>query len=338
MIDKIKKDKALWDLFSRREEYNPKQFDHHKRFLYKYSENKKVLEPRVSEFLMNNGFRIQWPSHKKFAVCLTHDIDHIYPSFKYRGFTAMKYGLKGKFQKSLNRMFCNENPYWNFRKIISLEKKFDAKSSFFFLADNSNYNIDTMQDELFYIMKTGNEIGLHGGYQTYNNFNLIKKEKEKIEDIIDQKIIGYRNHYLRFAIPQTWRLLEKAGFKYDTTLGYADQVGFRNGMCYPFKPSDLNTNEEIDIIEIPLIIMDNTLFLYMRLTIAETWQICKKIIDIVKNYEGVLTILWHNNSFDEIYRKGWGKLYEKILIYCHQENAWMTTGKNIWNLMDIDNI
>ena len=51
-------------------------------------------------------------------------------------------------------------------------------------------------------------------------------------------MIGYRNHYLRFKLPETWKYLADAGFEYDTTLGYSNALGYRNGMCHPFRPYD----------------------------------------------------------------------------------------------------
>lgn len=330
MIELLKKNNELWDLFTRAEEYNPITLDKHGRFLYQYSVYQQILEPKVSNFLVKNGFKFQWPDNYKFAVCLTHDIDNIYPSWKYRGFTSLKLASKFKFKKSLDRFFKKENPYWNFRKIISLEKKYGAKSSFYIMADKSNYDAIELKNELMNIIDNSDEIGLHGGYHTYNNLDLIKGEKEKLEKIIGKKIIGYRNHYLKFKIPDTWTLLQKVGFRYDATLGYADSAGFRNGMCHPFKPFDLSSNKEIDILEIPLTIMDGTLLQYMHLNVEESWKLCKKLIDTTKDLGGVITILWHNTFFDESYRKGWGKLYEKILKYSHEKNGLLTSGEEIW--------
>jgi len=330
VIELLKKNNDLWNLFTRAEEYNSETLDKHKRFLHQYSEYQHIFKPKVSEFLVKNGFKFQWPDNHKFAVCLTHDIDHIYPSWKYRGFTSLKLASKFKFKKSLARFFKNENPYLNFRKIISLEKKYDAKSSFYIMLDESNYDAFELKGELINIIDNLHEVGLHGGYHTYNDLDLMKGEKEKLEGIVCKKIIGYRNHYLKFEIPDTWTLLYKAGFKYDTTLGYADSVGFRNGMCHPFKPFDLNSSKQIDIIEIPLTIMDGTLLQYMQLNVEESWQICKRLIDSARDLSGVVTILWHNSFFDEIYRKGWGKLYEKILKYSYENNGWLTSGEEIW--------
>jgi len=171
---------------------------------------------------------------------------------------------------------------------------------------------------------------LHGGYNSFNNLDLILKEKIKLEEILGENIIGYRNHFLRFKIPETWELLRKAGFKYDTTLSYAEMIGFRNGMCHPFKPFNLNNNREIDVLEIPLVIQDGTLRTYMNLNMDKSWLLCKKLIDTTKNMNGVITFVWHNHFFDDVLYKGWKNFYEKILNYSNEKNAWLTSGGNIF--------
>ena len=39
-----------------------------------------IFEPKASEYLMNNGYQVEYPEAKPFAVCLTHDIDAVYES------------------------------------------------------------------------------------------------------------------------------------------------------------------------------------------------------------------------------------------------------------------
>lgn len=330
MIITIKKDDKLWDLFSRKEEYNSIHLDEHHRFSYNFTNFKNIHQPEVSEFLVKNGFIFSWRDDKKFAVCLSHDIDDIYPTLKYRSFTSLKFALKSNFKLAMNRILKKENPYWNFKEIISLEKKADAVSSFYIMADESRYNPNDLSEELRYIIDKGCEVGLHGGYYSYDNVNRITAEKQRLENILGKKIIGYRSHFLRFKIPDTWILLSKVGFKYDSTLGYVDKVGFRNGMCHPFLPFNLNENKIINIIEIPLVIMDGTLFKKMRLNEKECWDVCKNLIDTVEKLNGVITFVWHNNSFDDIFFKNRRKLYIKILSYCTQKNAWMTNGEEVY--------
>ena len=190
------------------------------------------------------------------------------------------------------------------------------------------YNIEDLKDELRGIVDLGGEVGLHGGYFSYNNAEELKKEKDLLEKALGKKTIGIRMHYLRFDVPNTWRMLSDLGFKYDTTFGYPDMPGFRNGMCQPFNPYDLYACKEIDVVEIPLTIMDGNLF---SLPIDEAWAMVQNLIEVTEKSGGVLTILWHNNNFDEIFNGQWAKFYEKILKLLKSKNAWMASGEAVYN-------
>jgi len=331
----LKQNKELWDIFTRREEYNPPIVDRYDRFPYHLSKYGNILEPEVSKFLVENGLNTEYPEDKQFAVCLTHDIDTVYSPKLNIAYNTAKSLAQCQIKKAIKLPFSNLNkkwnPWWNFNDIMALEGKYNARSSFYFITSSKdivrpNYRIDDLGNELGGILDRGCEVGLHGGYYTYNSISDIKSEKKGLEKVLGKEVVGYRNHYLRFKVPDTWTFLEKAGFKYDTTLGYAGMVGFRNGMCHPFKPYNLNTNEVIDILEIPLTIMDGTLFDYMRLDLEGAWKITKTLIDTVERCNGVITVLWHNTHMvgENL------KFYEKILKYCYEKGAWMTSGEEIW--------
>jgi len=228
----------------------------------------------------------------------------------------------------------NKSPYMNFDQIMQLEEKYGAKSSFYFLTAKEDprrfrYDIEDTENELGLILDKGWEVGLHGGYYSYDEFNKIEVEKNDLVKVLGKEIIGFRNHYLRFKVPDSWELLSKAGFKYDTTIGYNDMIGFRNGMCHPFRPYNLTEKRSIDILEIPLVIMDGALFEVTN-SFEDAWQYTKKLIDVVETYHGVITILWHNYVFNCPFRRQWKKLYEKILAYGYEKNAWMTSGEEIY--------
>lgn len=310
--------------------------DKHKRFYYNPANHTDILYPEISKFLIDNGLFITYPFNKNFAICLTHDIDNIYPSLKYKGYSLLKLIAKTKLKQGYDIFLNKENPYWCFRDIIKLEEKYNALSSFYFMADNSIYNILDLKEEICFINDKKFEIGLHGGYDTYINESKMLKEKHLLEDIVDNKIIGYRNHFVRFEVPLTWKLLEKCGFKYDTTFAYADMIGFRNGMCHPFYPCSVD-GKTMNILEIPFNIMDGTLRNYMRLDTDKSFILCKKLIDTVAELNGVLTIIWHNNYFDDTYSEKWKGLYKKILDYAYGKKAWFTSCKNIYEWYNENN-
>lgn len=171
----------------------------------------------------------------------------------------------------------------------------------------------------------GWEVGLHGGCRAYRDPKRLLAEKRSLEKILNRRVAGYRNHYLRFQVPDTWELLERAGFLYDTTLGYPDCTGFRNGMCHPFRPFNLNTDREMRILEIPLIVMDRTLLLHMRLNPKQAWDEMERLLTTAERHHGVVTVLWHNEfMIDESLQ-----FYKKILEYGRTRGAWMTGGRDI---------
>lgn len=337
MIEELKKDQDLWDLYTRREEYNSPYYDLHGRFPYYLSRNRDVMLPRVSQFLVSRGFCPEYGDGKKFAVCLTHDIDYIYPNW-----TRIAKGMANSFSdRDLKRLLTwpfskvnkNYNPYWNFHKIMGIEEKFGAKSTFFIMTAERDpamqiYPIGDLAGDMRDIVRRGWDIGLHGGYYSYNDAAAIAEEKRKLERAIGKKVIGYRNHFLKFCTPDTWLQLEKAGFSYDSTLGFADCIGFRNGMCHPFRPYDLKGDRWIDLVEIPQAIMDGTLFEYMRLNCDDSWKMVREIIDTVEKYQGVVTLSWHNTQSTDVNLS----FYEKVLKYCYDKGALMTSADTIYQL------
>lgn len=345
IYEELRKDKKIWDFFTKNEEYNPTKLDKHGRFSNKDSRYKKnVLNPLVSEFLIRKGFHSEYPNDKKFAVLLSHDVDDLYVQLKHLLFSFYYFPrnrnvrdiynlIKGLYNKK-------KSPYLNLKKIVEIEKQYDATSSFYFLTSEKDifgtkYKLEEEKEYLEYILDNGSEIGYHTGYYVYDNLGKIKKEKEKMEKIIGERVVGVRNHVMRFKIPDSWEILAKAGFEYDSTYGYYDSIGFRNGMCHPFLPFNLNTDKKINILEIPINIQDWTLFMFMKFDVKDSWTYIKDLIDKTEKIGGVLTILWHNWSFSyptsigAIFKKEWAELYEKILNYASQKNAWLTSCKEL---------
>lgn len=333
-LSKLRSKTDLWDLFTMKEEYSPPFRDMYGRIPYYLSTNRNVFEPTVSRYLVENGFRSEYPDGKRFAVCLTHDIDLLYYSkvsiIANMGRHISHGQIKGALKSPFYNIIKKWNPRWNFNEIMELEEEHGAESTFFVMGLETgdrdfNYRAEDISHELRGIVDRGWEVGLHGGHGAYNDLKALRRQKANLESVLGEKVVGYRNHFLKFNVPETWELLSLAGIKYDATFGYADCVGFRNGMCHPFQPYNLAKGEEIEILEVPLAIMDCTLDLYMKLDAKLAWQITRRIIDTVERYQGVFTVLWHNS-----YMTGnQMRFYKKILQYCLEKRAWMTSGKEI---------
>ena len=217
MHEILMKNQDIWDLFTRKEEYSPKKLDEHQRFLFSEKDLRNASEPEVSRYLMKHGMQVEFPENKSFAVCLTHDVDDIYPPLSHSllssAYCLKQLDLKGSADQLMWKLRgTSYSPYLNFSKIMDIEARFGAKSSFYFITAEADpvrlrYDIEDIEDHLGEISDRGWEIGLHGGYYSYDSLEKIKQEKERLEAALGRKVIGFRNHYLRFKTPDSWEIL-----------------------------------------------------------------------------------------------------------------------------------
>jgi hypothetical protein len=225
------------------------------------------------------------------------------------------------------------HPYSDLKSIAQKEEERGGHSTFFVLNSpkdhtGAGYPIKDIAGQLDEVRRIGSEIGLHGSYDAGQSVRKILEEKEGIERVIGVKVVGYRNHFLRFQVPASFENLEAAGIKYDSTMGFADGYGFRNGMVHPYHPS-LGEKKRSNVLELPLAIMDCALYSYMGLTTGQGKGICDDLTRQTKELHGALVLLWHNTSFSDPRFKGWGDLYWNILDRVKEDGGWLCNGSEL---------
>lgn len=337
--------KEVWNIYTGKSEYTPLYKDKFGRFPLGLNQHN-LFDPIVSRSLFTLGFRPQYPNNKKMAVCISHDVDKLFYetiSINQALKSTIRFLIKGdtnRLYEILKRYFRKKNHKEEVQQFLKIHNRYDIKSTYFFLAldegeEDFNYRLNEIGDVLELLKEEGNEIGLHGGHKCFNNITKIIQEKSRLEKYAD-KVVAYRGHYLKFEVPLTWELLSKAGFRYDTTYGHAQSIGFRNGMCYPFNPFLLHENEFMPLIELPLMVMDETLFnvKYMGLDERSSLKVVYELINRVEEVNGVFTLLWHNSTIgDPKYRE----VYNKILDYMIKKDAWITTGGELIDWWKLNN-
>lgn len=148
----------------------------------------------------------------------------------------------------------------------------------------------------------GIELGVHPGYETFRSRPALQEEVQRAQAAIGKELIGGRQHYLRWC-PETWADWESCGLAYDSTAGFADQVGFRCGTCQPFLPWLWDQNRCADLMEIPLVVMDGTLVRYMKLNPQQSREVVRQLLKRCSLVGGVFTLVWHNTGLFEPYWK-----------------------------------
>lgn len=146
----------------------------------------------------------------------------------------------------------------------------------------------------------GVEMGLHPSYFTFGDPVLLAKEVSEWRSAVGAQPIGGRQHFLRW-LPQTWRDWARAGLSYDSSVGYADHIGFRAGTCVPYRPWSLEEDRPFHLLEVPLLVMERTLIDsdYMGLKKEEALVHVRKLAEICRVVGGVFTLLCHNTSLTD---------------------------------------
>jgi len=358
--------KSCFYLLSGYQEFNSNNLDNFGRFKYQNSIQQKlgiikkpivnyyfsIIESAIKKFLELNDIKLKKKElFKPFAFSLTHDIDSVdYYTFNHllykvketTGLVKTYYNFKTNLKHLLKAFFellkfsGKENPAWNFDYLRTIEKQNNFRSAFYFLEKDkkhhdSNYHFseERIKSLFDYLISENCEIGLHGTVGSATSYAKLKETLNNLNNELPKNVSGIRQHRLLYKLPITTIIQQKAGLNYDTSLSFAEHEGFRNSFCFPFKLYDFDNDEMVNIWEIPLIAMDVTLFHYRKLNVEEAFSSVKALVNEIKKFNGIFTLLWHNTFFDEDRFPGIKQFYENLLHFINSENPQNKLGLEI---------
>src|SRR2546425_2030178 len=99
------------------------------------------------------------------------------------------------------------------------------------------------------LLKQGCELGVHG-IDAWHSVEKGREESARISAISGEPRPGIRMHWL-LRDEGTFRVLQDAGYAYDSTVGYNETVGYRSGTAQVFRPLGARS-----LLELPLQIQD----------------------------------------------------------------------------------
>ncbi len=275
---------------------------------------------------------------RQFTVALTHDVDspwRWYGRRAYLGAAArakraaigrrvgdLGTELAGLLEAPVHRL-RKSDPNWAFERIAEIERGHGGRSTYFVMTGHST-PADGPAPEAYnrrraaivtQISAQGDEIGLHPSYATSDQPSLLADEKARLEALTGEPTAGVRFHYLRHRTHETLPLVAELGFRYDTSQGFAETPGLRAGFSLPFHPYDLALDRPLDLVELPLAIMDASLAepRYLGLDADAGLQRSVRVLEHVAEARGTVAILWHVDRFDRVYARGWDLAYDRLL-------------------------
>jgi hypothetical protein len=175
------------------------------------------------------------------------------------------------------------------------------RSTLFVVADGNHrrdpdYRLQTIVPCLKDAARRGFSVGVHASYGSAIENDSLPRETDSLEQAVGQKPAGNRQHWLRFdRHDKLYRAVENARLLYDSSLGFSETCGFRNGASFAFPPYDLERERPHSFLEIPLVIMDGNLQQASRTLRKKPQQLADDILSESRKWGwGGISILWHN--------------------------------------------
>jgi hypothetical protein len=268
----------------------------------------------------------------EFEFVHTHDVDEIE---KWKGTGTLARTIAGdvvkrksvrlaseniKQQKSVKKGVAND-PYDTFDELMDLSEKHGVASHFFFLQkgaspyDNGyDWSHPLVRKSIKRIKEREHNIGLHPSYNTVNDHDLFRKEKDELEAMTNLSIRTGRQHFLRFDTPETWQMWEDQGMQWDSTMYYSEKAGFRCGTCRDYPVFNVLSRSELKLVELPLTVMDSTYF--NQIENGKTDAAFDEILgflNTVKKHQGKFVLLWHTNYLNLNIYNDHKQLYLQLL-------------------------
>jgi hypothetical protein len=186
------------------------------------------------------------------------------------------------------------------------------------------YDITDLPEWTKTLQKSGCELGVHG-IDSWHDAEKGREELVRIASVTGESEIGVRMHWL-LRDQNTFRVLEEAGYAYDSTAGYNDTIGYRNGTSQVFRPFSTRT-----LLELPMHIQDGAMFYPQKLDLSESdaWIRCGELIDNAGQFGGCLTVLWHDRSHGP--ERYWGDFYVRLVHKLKSVQGWFGTSRQTVN-------
>ena len=333
---------AAFYMLSRYEEYLPHVKDEYGRFMatesiaYKYDF---LRQPVVDiwAYKFKEALQAHFPDYEfpeqHYSLKPIIDVPVAY-TFKLKGIMRTVGGtIKDFFKLRLKDLYMRyavllgfkHDPYDTFKYILNRQKLTKHKFLFFFLiGDYSTYDKGINPNKRNFVSLIKHvadycEVGLKPSFFATENADILKKEKIRMEEIINMPLKASRQSFSRLNLPDSYRNLIELEIQEDYTMGYVNHIGFRAGSCTPFLFYDLDYEVQTPLKICPYHFLDYALL--KEHSLLDKKKVLSAIIDEVKAVHGEFTPIFHNYTFSENERwEGYKELFNMILNSAQDED------------------
>jgi len=275
----------------------------------------------------------------KPLVYLTHDVDAVTKALPTRikqgafhllnagrHTTAGRLHDAGRALGKAVRSSLLPGDYWQFETVMRMEEAHEYRSTWTFYGGPGGwwrsprqilmdpiYNVRTpaLTAMLRTLVEGGWHVGLHQAFDSWRDSAAMAAEASAIAAASGAPVTRCRQHWLRFSWRETWAAQQAAGLRLDTTLGFNDAIGFRNGAALEIHPWDPEAKRPLAIRAVPLVLMDSHLHDYNLLSESEIQAEIGRVVSEIVLTGGTASFLWHQRVMHPDY--GWDRSYAWLL-------------------------
>jgi hypothetical protein len=254
-----------------------------------------------------------WPDGRRWAVAITHDLDVVewWPAFTALRLSELvrkgAWGRAARTGAAALRALGRAPVRPGISALLEAERARAVHSTWFilcgtptwrtFLAGDLTYRPETSRTRrvLADLTQNGHAIGLHGSFATLASSDRFAEQRSRLTGLTARDISGVRQHFLRFDLERTPRAMRTAGFRYDSTAGFADRNGFRLGVC-DVLPEWSVEGQGAPLAEVPFAWMDRALSKYRGVEDPAAWVTdALELAAAARAVEGLWVGVWHPN-------------------------------------------
>lgn len=257
-----------------------------------------AMRARLADALRQRGVPVRDPEWdgKRWAVAVTHDLDALRTR---RLASLVGDGLRGHLRRGLLRATGPDDRMRTARALAALSDANGTPATFFAKAGASGREDVPTRPERHagwfrQLREAGHEVGLHPSIQAATDPARLARERDRLAAVLGERPTLVRSHFLRWTEPMTPEVYADAGFRADSTLGWADRSGFRRGTAHPFRLWDHRRNAPSRLWELPLAAMDTTLFVHRGVGDDEAADTLRRVLESARQSGGLAVLLWHN--------------------------------------------
>ena len=250
-------------------------------------------------------------------------------AFKQRGFLRSMIGyssdlwklkMRSMVERSKVLMRLRKDPFDTFNWIINTAKRSKSRQTILFLLGESSEFEEGMNTKrakfklLVKFVSDYKEVGLIFSSEAITDYELLKREKKRIEDMTNRTLLGSMNASFVVNLPNIYRNLVELEVETDYTMVYEDEVGFRAGTCTPFLFYDLDSEIKTPLIIHPIVMTTNAFKKKYESEINKTFRL---LFDSVNNVNGTFSMVFSNRDFTSSEKnKIWRTIFsEKLQIH-----------------------